>query len=442
MDVSDELGRALGGRVLGFQRLAGGASRITSAFDLETAGGAIRPLVLSQERGDGLSGGRVVVEAALLEAAGLAGVPAPKVVAAGAAAGLEPGWLVVERLEGETIPRKLLRDPEWAVALEGLTAQCGAALAAIHTIDPSGVTGLPARDPFEDPLPLLDLTGELRPCLELGARWLVRRRPPMPRRVTVHGDFRMGNLLVGPEGLRGVLDWELAHAGDPAEDIGWLTSRAWRFGGTGPVGGFGELEELLEAYSAAGGDRIETERIHWWQVYASVKWAVICALQALAHLNGTIRSLELAAIGRRICESEWDIAVLLGLAPEVGDDAPTAHPDPASVTPPFGRPTSRELLDAVAEHLEGLPAGEGQRSRFETRVARNALRTVAREMAIGPAIAAAHGERLAALGFGDDASLAAAIRSGALDDRFDEVGRALAASARDQLLVANPSYLA
>ncbi len=95
--------------------------------------------------------------------------------------------------------------------------------------------------------------------------------------MTVHGDFRLGNLLVGPEGLRGVLDWELAHAGDPAEDIGWLCAPAWRFGGAGEVGGFGSLGDLLGAYEAAGGETIDLDRVQWWQVYATVKWATICA---------------------------------------------------------------------------------------------------------------------------------------------------------------------
>ena len=146
---------------------------------------------------------------------------------------------------------------------------------------------------------------------------------PAGRRVTVHGDFRTGNLLVGPDGLRAVLDWELAHAGDAAEDIGWLCAPAWRFGGPGPVGGFGALDDLLEGYAAAGGAVIDPVRVRWWQVYATVKWAVICALQASAHLSGATRSVELAAIGRRVCESEWDLCTLLGLAPDGGAGAAT-----------------------------------------------------------------------------------------------------------------------
>ena len=446
IDPSERLGRVLGGTVRGLTRLSGGASRITSSFDLVGDDGVVRPLILQQERGPGVTpGGRTGVEAALLGAAAGAGVPVPGVVAAGASGGLDPGWLVVERLEGETIPRRLLRDDAWATARGVLTGQCATALAGIHRIPVDSVSGLPRRDPFHDPLPFLDGLGEVRPALELGVRWLALHRPETGRTVTVHGDFRMGNLLVGPEGLRAVLDWELAHAGDPAEDLGWLCAPAWRFGGAGTVGGVGDLGELLAAYEEAGGGSVTPERVRWWQVYATVKWAVICVLQASVHLGGASRSVELAAIGRRVCESEWDLVGLLGLAPADGPRAVDAGGtvDPPGVTPPFGRPTAAELVEAVREHLDAtVDRAEGDRARFDARVARNALAVVERELRLGPSLARAHARRLDGLGFADDAALAAAIRSGAVDDDVTGVGRALAAAARDQLLVANPDYLA
>jgi aminoglycoside phosphotransferase (APT) family kinase protein len=361
----------------------------------------------------------------------------PAVVALGDDTTLGASWLVVERLEGETIPRKVLRDDEWAGARAALPAQAGRALAAIHTIDPDGVEGLPRTDPLGDPLPFLDALGEVRPALELGVRWLAAHRPPDGSRVTVHGDYRIGNLLVGPDGLRGVLDWELAHAGDAAEDIGWLCAPAWRFGGSGEVGGFGALPDLLAAYAGVGGDAMTPARVHWWQVYATVKWATICALQASAHLSGATRSVELAAIGRRVCESEWDLFTLLGTPPP-----PTTGPVPAAgPTPPFGRPTAAELVEAVREYLDALLERSADGARFEARVARNALGIAERELLLGPDFAAAHAARLADLGFGDDGALATALRSGALDDELPSIAPALAASARDQLLVANPSYL-
>ncbi len=439
-EIATALGAHLGGTVRDLRRLSGGASRVTSSFELESPHAALRPLILQMDRGDGATqGDKVRMERALLEAARAAGVPVPAVLAMGVGDDVGADWLVVERLEGETIPRKILRDAEWADARRVLTAQCGRALAAIHTIDPAVIERLPTADPLGDPLQFLDALGEARPALELGVRWLERHRRAAGPRVTVHGDFRLGNLLVGPEGLRGVLDWELAHAGDPAEDVGWLCAPAWRFGGTEEVGGFGSLGELLGSYAAAGGEAIDRERVHWWQVHAAVKWAVICSLQASAHLSGSTRSVELAAIGRRVCESEWDLFTLLGVAP--GDPAPEPVAKGKPVAP-FGRPTAAELVEAVREYLETavMERSEGG-ARFEARVARNALAVAERELLLGRDIVTAHAYRLRDLGIVDDPALAAAIRAGDFDEGWEQVASALAASARDQLLVANPSYL-
>jgi aminoglycoside phosphotransferase (APT) family kinase protein len=442
-DVADALGTLLGGRVENLRRLSGGASRVTSSFDLIDASGATRSLIIQQDRGDGATqNGSVSAEAELLEAAHRGGVPVPEVVASGEGKGLGRRWLVVTRVEGETIPRKILRDPEWEQARRRLTAQCGRALAAIHAIEPASVPGLSATDPLADPRPLLDALGEVRPALELGARWLDAHRPAAGPSRTVHGDFRLGNLLVGSDGLRAVLDWELAHQGDPVEDIGWLCAPAWRFGGAARVGGFGDLADLLEAYEAAGGRAVDPAEVVWWEAYGTMKWAVVCGLQASAHLTGSTRSVELAAIGRRICESEWDLLALMGIEsdePVAEESEPDRSPKPRS---PFGRPTAMELVEAVSEYLEsGVMEKSTGRAAFEARVARNALQIAEREMRLGPGIASDHARRLSGLGVASDHDLVTAIRSGRFDDDWQRVGRVLAASARDQLRVANPSYL-
>ncbi|HEV3280767.1 MAG TPA: phosphotransferase family protein [Acidimicrobiales bacterium] len=443
-EIASRLGDVLDGKVSDLRRLSGGASRTTSSFDLRGPDGTTRSLILQQGRGSlPGQGQRAHVEAALLTAARAAGVPVPGVVAAGVPDGLPAGWLVVERLDGESIPRKILRDPEWSEARARLAAQCGRALAAIHGIDPAAIEGLPPRDPFDDPCSFLDALGEVRPALELGVRWLEVNRPPPRPPTTVHGDFRTGNFLIGRDGLGAVLDWELAHIGEAAEDVGWLCAPAWRFGGRGRVGGFGDLATLLQAYAAAGGEQLDERRVHWWEVYATVKWAVICALQASAHLSGRTRSIELVAIGRRVCESEWDLFTLIGVVP--AHDEPPPEITRASPAPlaPFGRPTLEELVEALGEHLEGLTSEQTDRgSRFEARIAANVAGMVDRQLGLAPAVAAAHARRLARLGFDDDAALVAAIRRGTFDDQWGELGAPLAASARDQLLVANPSYLA
>ncbi len=318
-----------------------------------------------------------------------------------------------------------------------LTAEAGRALAAIHTVDPGAIEGLPPADPLGDPLPLLDALGEVRPALELGVRWLAAHRPPSGPRVTVHGDYRMGNFLVGPDGLRGVLDWELAHTGDPAEDVGWLCAPAWRFGGRGEVGGFGALADLLAAYVGAGGEAMTPARVHWWQVYATVKWATICALQASAHLSGATRSVELAAIGRRVCESEWDLFTLLGSPPP-----PTTGPVPADGRcPPSAarpRPSSSKPCGSTS-----MRSWSGAQTAPASRPAWRATPWASPSASSCSALPSlhAHAARLADLGFGDDTELATALRTGTLDDELESVAPALAASARDQLLVANPGYL-
>jgi aminoglycoside phosphotransferase (APT) family kinase protein len=452
-DVAEQLGTALGGRVARVRRLSGGASRVTSAFDLETPSGEVRALVLQRARRAFPAAGSaespdIRVEASLLRVAREAGVPVPEVVGAGADDGLLPGWLVVERLQGETIPRRLLRDEGFAAARPALTDQAAQALAAIHSIDPASIPGLPGADPLRHPLDLLDALHEVRPVLELGVRWLDRSRPSMDERVVVHGDFRMGNFLVDGGGLRGVLDWELAHMGDPAEDIGWLCARAWRFGGPGRVGGFGELDQFLSAYTSASGRAVDVDRVRWWEAYATIKWAVICLLQASAHLSGT-RSVELAAIGRRVCESECDLLTLMGVVvpvvpgPRSGEGTEEARFAARSGTDPlFGRPSIAELVDAVRDYLDTkvMPPSEGP-ARFEARVARNVLAMVGRQLALGPAALAAHTERLLALGAPDEAAVASAIRAGRFDDDPLALGAVLAEGVRDQLLVVNPSYL-
>jgi aminoglycoside phosphotransferase (APT) family kinase protein len=154
-------------------------------------------------------------------------------------------------------------------------------------------------------------TAVVSPTLELAFRWLVLNRPEPTRKVVVHGDFRLGNLIIDEQGIAAVLDWELVHLGDPMEDLGWLCTRAWRFGGAGPVAGVGSYDELFEAYEKASGFAVDPVVATWWELYGTVKWGVICVVQANRHLSGAERSVELAAIGRRLCEQEYDALHLL-----------------------------------------------------------------------------------------------------------------------------------
>lgn len=429
--------RGLDGRVEGLRRLSGGASRETWSFDL--VGEGRRGLILQRVRPGTVSGGPGMTgEAALMRAAADLDVPVPTVVADDAGAALGAPCIVTDRLHGETIARKLLRDDEWAAARTRLVGQAGAALAAIHRIDPAVAPELKGGDQLEQLRQMLDGFDQPLPAFELGLRWLAANRPPSPGTTVVHGDFRLGNLFVDHDGLAGVLDWELAHLGDPVEDLGWYCVRAWRFGSPLPAGGMGTREELLHAYQAAGGDVVDPEALRWWEVLGTLKWGLICVLQAQVHLSGASRSVELATIGRRVCENEWDVLGLLPGGPLPGPAARAAVPE----IDLYGRPTAGELVEAVREWVDGdVRAATEGRVAFHARVAVNALAMVERQLALGPAHEAAHRAALEALGHRDDASLAAAIRAGEEDERLHEVRRAVAASVRAKLEVANPRWL-
>ncbi|WP_084772317.1 phosphotransferase family protein [Nonomuraea candida] len=288
-------------------RLPGGASRETWALDVVTPGGGRHELILrldspgaAPEAGHGLA-----AEARLMRAAAGAGVPVPRIIACG------ESYILMTRVPGETIPRKILRDPAYAVARPRLARQCGQALAAIHRMPLSAAPPDDGQEPLARWREVLDRLGEPHPVFELALRRLAATRPRGGRRTVVHGDFRNGNLIVGPEGIRAVLDWELAHPGDPLEDLGWLCVKAWRFGSRLPVGGFGSYGELIESYEEAGGHPVDRDALRWWETFGVLKWGVICVMQTMRHLRGGARSVELAAIGRRVCETEWDLLHLL-----------------------------------------------------------------------------------------------------------------------------------
>lgn len=286
-------------------RLSGGASRETFRF---TADG--RPLILQRQRaGDVRDMG---VEAAALRAARAAGVPVPELVASSnVASEIGSAYMVLGWVDGETIARKIQRDERFAAARDALPGQFGAALARLHRIDPSSVPGLAAGDQVRQYREVFDSFGDPHPAFELAFRWLERNRPPASEPRVVHGDFRLGNVMVDEAGLAAVLDWELVHVGDPMEDLGWLCVRAWRFGGARPVAGLGDYRQLCDAFAEESGVEVDLDVVRWWEVLGTLKWGIMCMMQATVHLSGASRSHELAAIGRRVCENEYDLFLAL-----------------------------------------------------------------------------------------------------------------------------------
>ncbi|MDQ0376205.1 phosphotransferase family protein [Amycolatopsis thermophila] len=430
-ELAEALRRRLGAEITGLRRLSGGASRETWAFEARPGG---RLVLRRDPPGEGRPE-EMALEAALIRAAGEAGVPVPRLVDHSTDTGvLGSPYLITSHVDGETIPRRLLRDPEFAGVRPGLAAELGRVAARIHAMPL--VPGLSEVDPLDAVVRMYDALGQPLPSLEIGLHWLRAHRPGPSGDTVVHGDFRTGNLIVAPGGLAAVLDWELAHRGDPLEDLGWLCVKAWRFGSPLPAGGFGSRDELLDGYAEVAGFRPDPAALHWWEVFGTVRWGVMCLHQAERHLSGRTRSVELAAIGRRVCEQEHDLLCALGVPGGAGDAVAAATPDL------HGRPSAVDLVEAVAEFLrtEVMPGTEGRLS-FQARVAANVLGVVERELRLGAAQEARHGERLAALGFRSHAELAAALRTGRLDPFDETVLNAVREDVTDRLLVANPRYL-
>lgn len=304
--------------ISGLVRLTGGASMETWA--LEAVGDAIAPvpLILRRRAGQVESVNKkppLRREAEVIAAAVAGGVPAPEVVhVCDEADGLEEAY-VMRRVPGETLGKKIASDPAFAAARTDLARQCGAALARIHAVAP-----LPDMEATDAATVLGNYeatwraAGAVRPIIEAAFRWLEKRLPREAVPLTLlHGDFRNGNIMVDPEkGLAAVLDWELAHVGDPAEDLGWLCTASWRFGQPAKrVGGFGNVDDLLAGYAEAGGTPIDAARVDFWSMMGSLKWGVMTTGMYASFAADPGAGPERAVIGRRLSETEADIVAII-----------------------------------------------------------------------------------------------------------------------------------
>lgn len=295
--------------------LSGGAASETFAIDA-LRDGAEWPLIF--QRGSGQVGMAKATQARLQATVHAHGLPVAAVMAiAGPDDGLGDGF-VMARVDGEALAPRWLKAPEFARGRAALTSQCAAALARLHAIgleafDALELAGGSAQAQRERMFELYRGFGVDVPAFDLAFAWLAAELPDSPATALVHGDFRSGNILLGPGGLNAILDWELAHFGCPLEDLGWLCVNAWRFGHwEKPVGGFGERAELYDAYAAAGGERVDPAEAHAWEVYGTLRWGLSCLQLADDHLSGRVPSVERAAIGRRVSEVAADLLHLIG----------------------------------------------------------------------------------------------------------------------------------
>jgi aminoglycoside phosphotransferase (APT) family kinase protein len=304
---SDELRERLGGEIEAIHLVAGGASKEAWALDLRADGRTTELLVRRAAGGvihaDTLS---LEHEFRVLEAAHAAGVKVPRPVAyLGELGGREA--FAMERVEGETIGRRIVRNPPSALPL-----QMAEELAKIHEIRPETLPFLPHSDTVARMREELDSVGEPHPAIELGLTWVDERLPRARHRVVSHGDWRVGNLVVTDAGLTHVLDWEFARLSDPAEDLAWPLVRAWRFGADHlRLGGVGAVEPYLDRYLELTGREISLDELSIWEVLGNAKWAVGALTQSRRHLNGQERSVELAVLGRIAAEMEYELLDLI-----------------------------------------------------------------------------------------------------------------------------------
>ena len=325
------------------------------------------------------------IEAAAIRAVHAVGVLAPEIVVE-----LEPDdrlgtGFVMRALPGTPDPRTILADNAGDAEGQKLAGQLARELAGIHGVDFNALPeGLPTLDPAEGVAGLrtqFEEAGGDRPVVALALRWLEDNLPAPTDPALIHGDYRLGNVLVAGHELSGVLDWELAHLGDPHEDLAYACMTVWRFARIDrPAAGLASLEDWFAAYEAAGGRPVDAVRFHWWLVYRTCWWALGCWRMGRTWREGADRTVERAIISRRTSEQELDLLLLLE------SEAPQAErervlPPSSPLPPPAGEATAGELATAISEWLATVKDRMEGHDRFQHAVARNALGIIARDYA-------------------------------------------------------------
>ena len=437
-------------RLESVERLTAGASLETYRLGIDTGRG---PRRLAMRRTPGgaekLSAAwtpSVEAEAMLFRVARENGIPEPQVFfVLSPEDGLGSGF-IMEWLDGETLGQRIVAGEALAGARATLARECGEILGRIHSID-IAASGLdvhlhvwPTELLVRSTIDKYAAYGVDRPMLDYAGRWLLANLPPDERRALVHNDFRNGNLIVAPEGVVAVLDWEHSYVGDPLRDLGWLCANSWRYGRPDlPVGGFGSYDQLLDGYEAVTGIRVSRDQVRFWEIFGALYWAVGCMELANQHRSGQAKSVERLAIGRRVSECEIDCANLLlpPLDRPLGDIA----------APATRFADAHELIDSVVGYLrEEVARGDNARLAYLARVSANSLSIVARELTGGPAAQAAEQAELAALlgqsGDADSlrAELSQRLRAGTMP--LDQPGLAahLRRSVEAQIAIDQPRY--
>ncbi len=300
--------------------LAGGASRDMWLIEAHIGGGQER-LVLRRDLPTSMHEGALTREQEfrLMQMAYSAGVKVarPRFVCADAEV-LDGAFFLMDFVEGIAIGRKVVTLPELTAARTQLPDQMAEQLARIHQLAAAGLEFLrrpvdsPALEAIRETYEILDRLGVNNPAFEYALRWAERHAPTCDTLTFVHGDFRIGNLIVDAHGLAAVADWEFAHWGDPDEELGYLCMRDWRFGVIHKrMGGLGDREPFLQAYEHFSGRTVDRAAVDFWELLGNIRWGVICLAQANRHLSGRDPSVELASLGRRSAEMQHEMLRLI-----------------------------------------------------------------------------------------------------------------------------------
>ena len=305
------------GEIVNLEPLTGGASKEIWKFEVNANGKSDRYIL---RRGSGVEGPLAIKtsdEAKIQKTVRKLGAQVPEIVAVSSVDEELGDAYIMKFVYGESIARKILRDEEYKNTLPKLAFECGQSIAKIHQADINEFPFLPSKTVFEQINDLYQTYVSFKqpsPVFEYTHLWLKKQNFGEINDALVHGDFRLGNIIVDKDGLKSVIDWELAHIGNPLQDLGWICGNSWRFGNTDKVvGGFGDLADLLNGYNSVSNYHVDENMVKAWQVFGTFRWGVICLIQASAHLTGSINSVEKAAIGRRVSETEIDIVDLLFL---------------------------------------------------------------------------------------------------------------------------------
>jgi aminoglycoside phosphotransferase (APT) family kinase protein len=436
--------------VLRCDRLSGGASQETYCILVEIAGAEVKHAM--RRTPGGVYAEKVVghpgleTEALLMQAAQQAGVPEPTVHHVLTRDDDLGDGFIMEWIEGEALGARINRSEQFADLRPNLAYACGEILAQIHSID-LDKSGLRQRLDEVSPEQFVRQTWERyqalptpQPMIDYAALWLLENLPQNFTPSLVHNDFRNGNFMVSPEKIVAVLDWELAHIGDPMRDLGWICVNSWRFGGSDPVGGFGSYEQLFAGYEKVSGQKVDADAVKFWEVFGSFWWAVGCLGMAEHYRTGPDKTVERPAIGRRSSECQVDCVNLLMPGP-VQLIAPETSGDAGEM------PRADELVTSVRDFLrDDVMSETAGRTNFMARVAANSLDVVLREMDLGTAVNAAEQASLATL-LGSSGTLGElrwqlvkALRNGEMDLASAELQSHLRNSVVNQIAIDQPKY--